>query len=175
MKSLYDSKYYCYPSNNSPEPGGALLNAGTNGTQVQFPIVPPAPGSIPCSSPCPVLVRVPIDITNLSNPKVLLTFTCIISIPAGVTAITLNFLIIKTVHHHGFPQVISGPYTFSEPITAATSQSFTFQYCDFTPTSGNSIYAVQLDPINSTVSPTNTNFQIGINNVVLSALAVESL
>ena len=73
--------------NNSPEPGRALLSCGSGGIG-PMPII-----STPLSRPIPV-ASVSIDTTNMCNPKVLLTFTSLICLPATIL-VNLNFIIVK--------------------------------------------------------------------------------
>lgn len=152
----------CPLFNNSPEPGRALLNVGTGGAG-PLPMI-----TTTLSSPIPV-TSVSIDTTNMCNPKVLLTFTCLISLPATIL-VNLNFILIKTVGN-GSPQPIGGTYTFAEAANALEAESFTFQYCDCNPAFGNTTYTVQLEP-SSLISVTAG---LTITNATLSALAVESL
>lgn len=158
----YDNHPSCKCYNNSPEPGRALLNVGSGGIG-PMPVI-----STPLSRPIPV-ASVSIDTTNMCYPKVLLTFTSLISLPATI-AVTLNFIIVKTVGD-GSPQPIGGTYTFAEIASVLESESFAFQYCDCNPAYGNTTYTVQLEP-SSLIAVTAG---LTITNATISALAVETL
>ncbi|EKQ56359.1 MULTISPECIES: DUF4489 domain-containing protein [unclassified Clostridium] len=153
----------CKPYNNAPEPGRALLNVGSGGVG-PLPII-----STPLSRPIPV-VSVSIDTSNMCNPKVLLTFTSIISLPIGAL-VNLNFIVYKTVGD-GSPQPIGGTFTFAETAPELLeSESFSFQLCDCNPAYDNTTYTVQLEP----TSLIAVTAGLTITNAVLSALAVETL
>lgn len=158
----YPCSCYCKPYYNAPEPGRALLNVGSGGIG-PMPII-----STPLSRPIPV-ASVSIDTTNMCNPKVLLTFTSLISLPADIL-VNLNFIIVKTVGD-GSPQAIGGTHTFAKVVSVLESESFTFQYCDCNPAYGNTTYTVQLEP-SSLIAVTAG---LTITNATLSALAVETL
>ena len=92
-------------SNNAPEGGKALLSCGSGG------IGPMSTSSEHCCSPIQV-ASVSIDTSRLFSPRVLLTFSCIIGLPADIE-VTLNFIIVKTIDC-GVPQTIGGTHTFIE-------------------------------------------------------------
>lgn len=150
--------YCCDPQ----EPGRAILNVGCGGVG-PLPII-----STPLSRPIPV-ASVSIDTSGMCNPKVLITFTGIISLPATI-AVNLNFIIVKTTEH-GSPQPIGGTLTFSEIASVLESESFAFQHCDCNPGCGNITYTVQLE----TTSLIAETAGLTITNAILSALAVETL
>jgi hypothetical protein len=154
----YGCGYGCAPQ----EPGRAILNVGCGGIG-PMPII-----STPLSRPIPV-ASVSVDTTCMCNPKVLLTFTSLICLPATV-AVTLNFIIIKSLAD-GAPQPVGGTHTFSEIASVLESESFAFQYCDCNPACGNITYTVQLEP-SSLIAETAG---LTITNATLSALAVETL
>jgi hypothetical protein len=157
-----DNRPY-YPAYNSgQEPGRAILNVGCGGVG-PLPII-----STPISRPIPV-ASVSIDTSCMCNPKVLLTFTSIISLPATV-AVNLNFTIVKSVEN-GSPQPIGGTLTFSEIASVLESEAFSFQHCDCNAAYGNITYTVQLE----TTSLIAETAGLTITNAILSALAVESL
>ncbi|WP_297423749.1 DUF4489 domain-containing protein [Clostridium sp.] len=158
----YDSHPVCRPYNYAPEPGRALLNVGSGGIG-PMPII-----STPLSRPIPV-ASVSIDTSNMCNPKVLLTFTSLICLPADIL-VNLNFILVKTVGD-GSPQAIGGTHTFSEVASVLESESFSFQYCDCNPSYENTTYTVQLEP-SSLIAVTAG---LTITNATLSALAVETL
>jgi hypothetical protein len=124
--------------------------------------------STPLSRPIPV-ASVSIDTGNMCNPKVLLTFTSIISLPADIL-VNLNFIVVKTVGD-GSPQPMGGTFTFAETVSVLESEAFSFQLCDCNPAYDNTTYTVQLEP-SSLISITAG---LTITNAVLSALAVETL
>ncbi|WP_026887807.1 DUF4489 domain-containing protein [Clostridium beijerinckii] len=157
-----DNRPSCRCYNRAPEPGRALLNVGSGGVG-PLPII-----STPLSRPIPV-ASVSIDTTNMCNPKVLLTFTSIISLPVDIL-VNLNFTIIKTVGD-GSPQPIGGTFTFAETVSVLESESFSFQFCDCNPAYDNTTYTIQLEP----TSLIAVTAGLTITNAVLSALAVESL
>ena len=158
-----DNRPYCCSNYNyAPEPGRAILNVGTGGAG-PLPII-----STPLSRPIPV-ASVSIDTSCMCYPKILLTFTSLISLPASI-AVTLNFIIVRTVGD-GSPQAIGGTYTFWEIDSVLEAESFAFQYCDCNPPIGNISYTVQLEP-SSLIAETAG---LTITNAVLSALAVENL
>lgn len=157
-----DNRPYCPIYNNAPEPGRALLNVGSGGAG-PLPII-----STPLSRPIPV-ASVSIDTSCMCNPKILLTFTSLISLPATV-AVTLNFVIVRTIGD-GSPQSIGGTYTFSEIASVLEAEAFAFQFCDCNPANTNISYTVQLEP-SSLIAETAG---LTITNAVLSALAVETL
>jgi hypothetical protein len=152
----------CRNYNNAPEPGRALLNVGSGGAG-PLPII-----STPLSRPIPV-ASVSIDTSKMCNPKVLLIFTSLISLPLGAV-VTLNFTILKTVGD-GAPQPIGGTYTFAEVASVLEAESFSFQHCDCNAAYGNTTYSVQLEP-SSLISVTAG---LTITNATLTALAVETL
>lgn len=152
----------CRTDNRSPEPGRALLNVGSGGAG-PLPII-----STPLSRPIPV-ASVSIDTSNMCNPKVLLIFTSLISLPLDVV-VTLNFTLIKTVGD-GSPQPIGGTHTFAEIASVLEAESFSFQHCDCNAAYGNTTYTVQIEP-SSLISVTAG---LTITNATLTALAVESL
>lgn len=158
----YDTHPACRYYNRAPEPGRALLNVGSGGIG-PMPII-----STPLSRPIPV-ASVSLDTSNMCNPKVLLTFTSIISLPADIL-VNLNFIVVKTVGD-GSPQPIGGTFTFAETVSVLESESFCFQLCDCNPAYDNTTYTVQLEP-SSLISVTAG---LTITNAVLSALAVETL
>ena len=155
-----DTSRRCH--NYSPEPGRSILNVGSGGIG-PMPII-----STPLSRPIPV-ASVSIDTINMCNPKILLTFTALIVLPATIL-VNLNFIIVKTIDC-GAPQPIGGTYTFAELAGALESESFSFQYCDCSPSVGGTTYTVQLEP-SSLISVTAG---LTITNATLSALAVETL
>jgi len=157
-----DNRPACRTYNRAPEPGRALLNVGSGGVG-PLPVI-----STPLSRPIPV-ASVSIDTGRMCNPKVLLTFTSIISLPVGIL-VNLNFTLIKTVGD-GAPQPIGGTFTFAESVEVLESESFSFQFCDCNAAYDNTTYTVQLEP-SSLISVTAG---LTITNAVLSALAVESL
>lgn len=152
----------CRNYNHAPEPGRALLNVGSGGAG-PFPTL-----STQLSRPIPV-ASVSIDTSNMCNPKVLLIFTSLISLPLDAV-VTLNFTILKTVGD-GAPQPIGGTYTFAEMATVLAAESFSFQLCDCNAAFGNTTYSVQLEP-SSLISVTAG---LTITNATLTALAVETL
>src|SRR5471030_546734 len=102
----YNNYPSCYRSyNNAPDAGKALLSCGSGGIG-PMPII-----STPLSRPIPV-ASVSIDTSRLCNPKVLLTFTCLICLPATIL-VNLNFVLVKTLDT-GAPQEIGGTHTFAE-------------------------------------------------------------
>lgn len=148
--------------NNSPEPGRALLACGSGGAG-PLPII-----STPISRPIPV-ASVSIDTRRMQDPKVLLSFNALISLPATI-AVTLNFIITKTVGN-GSPQPVGGTFTFSEIVSFLEAESFSFQHCDCSPCPGCTTYTVQIEP-SSLIAETAG---LTITNATLSALAVEDL
>jgi hypothetical protein len=158
----YENRPCCRNYNHAPEPGRALLNVGSGGAG-PLPII-----STPLSRPIPV-ASVSIDTSKMCNPKVLLIFTSLISLPLGAV-VTLNFTIIKTVGD-GAPQPIGGTHTFAEVATVLEAESFSFQHCDCNPAYGNTTYTVQIEP-SSLISVTAG---LTITNATLTALAVETL
>ena len=148
--------------NNSPEPGRAILCSGSGGIG-PMPII-----STPLSRPIPV-ASVSIDTSRLCSPKVLLTFTSLICLPATIL-VTLNFIIEKSTDG-GSPQAIGGTHTFAELASVLESESFCFQYFDCSPCNSCTTYTVKLEP-SSLIAETAG---LTITNATLSALAVESL
>lgn len=146
----------------SPEPGRCLLSCGSGGIG-PMPII-----STQLSRPIPV-ASVSIDTTNMCNPKVLLTFTCLIVLPMNIM-VNLNFIIVKTTDC-GAPQEIGGTHTFSEIAGVLESESFCFQFCDCSPSTGGTTYTIKLAP-SSLIAETAG---LTITNATLSALAVETL
>ena len=159
---LTTSDTSCRRHNNAPEPGRALLSCGSGGIG-PMPII-----STPLSRPIPV-ASVSINTSNMINPKILLTFTSLIVLPATIL-VNLNFILVKTIDC-GAPQPIGGTHTFSEIASVLESESFCFQYCDCSPSSGGTTYTVQLEP-SSLIAVTAG---LTITNAVLSALAVETI
>ena len=157
-----DNRPACRYYDRAPEPGRALLNVGSGGVG-PLPII-----STPLSRPIPV-ASVSINTSRMCNPKVLLTFTGIISLPVGIL-VNLNFIVVKTVGD-GAPQPIGGTFTFAESVEVLEAESFAFQLCDCNPAYDNTTYTVQLEP----TSLISVTAGLTITNAVLSALAVESL
>lgn len=158
----YDTRPACRYYNRAPEPGRALLNVGSGGIGPMPAISTPLSRAIPVAS-------VSLDTSNMCNPKVLLTFTSIIVLPANIL-VNLNFIVVKTVGD-GAPQPIGGTFTFADTVSVLESESFGFQLCDCNPAYDNTTYTVQLEP-SSLISVTAG---LTITNAVLSALAVETL
>ena len=152
----------CRNFNRAPEPGRAILACGSGGAG-PLPMV-----STQLSRPIPV-ASVSIDTTNMCNPKILLTFTALIVLPATIM-VNLNFIIVKTTDG-GAPQEIGGTHTFAQVANVLESESFGFQFCDCTPSSGATTYTVKLAP-SSLISVTAG---LTITNATLCALAVETL
>ncbi|OOM76456.1 hypothetical protein CLPUN_26880 [Clostridium puniceum] len=148
--------------NTSPEPGRSLLSCGSGGVG-PLPMI-----STQLSRPIPV-ASVSIDTTNMCNPKILLTFTCLIVLPATIM-VNLNFVIVKTTDG-GAPQEIGGTHTFSEIASVLESESFCFQYCDCSPCHSCTTYTIKLEP-SSLIAETAG---LTITNATLTALAVETL
>lgn len=148
--------------NTSPEPGRSLLSCGAGGVG-PLPMI-----STQLSRPIPV-ASVSIDTTNMCNPKILLTFTCLIVLPATIM-VNLNFVIVKTTDG-GAPQEIGGTHTFSEIASVLESESFCFQYCDSSPCNSCTTYTIKLEP-SSLIAETAG---LTITNATLTALAVETL
>ena len=148
-------------SNNAPEGGRALLSCGSGGAG-PFPII-----STQLSRPIPV-ASVSIDTSRLCNPRILLTFTSLIVLPATIL-VNLNFIIEKSTEG-GCPQEIGGTHTFSELASVLESESFCFQYCDCCPCTSCTTYTVKLAP-SSLISETAG---LTITNATLTALAVET-
>ena len=146
----------------SPEPGRALLSCGSGGVG-PLPIL-----STQLSRPIPV-ASVSIDTTNMCNPRILLTFTSLIVLPATIL-VNLNFVIEKTVDG-GAPQEIGGTHTFAKLVSVLESESFCFQYCDCSPSTDGTTYTVKLAP-SSLIAETAG---LTITNATLCALAVETL
>jgi len=115
------------------------------------------------------VANVAIDTRRLTNPKVLLTFTCSISSPVGID-VNLNFIIVKTIYHTE-PSAIGGPYTFSKTVSSAETESFCFQCCECNPSACNATYLILLSP-NSLIEEKTG---LAITNIALTALAVETL
>ena len=145
----------------SPEPGRALLSCGSGGVG-PLPIL-----STQLSRPIPV-ASVSIDTTNLSNPRILLTFTSLIVLPATIL-VNLNFIIEKAVEG-GSPQEIGGTHTFAKLVSVLESESFCFQYCDCSPCHSCTTYTVKIEP-SSLIAETAG---LTITNATLTALAVEN-
>jgi hypothetical protein len=148
--------------NDAAEPGRSLLSCGSGGIG-PMPII-----STPLSRPIPVC-SVSIDTSRLSNPKILLTFTSLIILPATIL-VNLNFIIEKCTDG-GSPQEIGGTHTFSEMASVLESESFCFQYCDCSPCHSCTTYTVKLSP-SSLIAETAG---LTITNATLSALAIETL
>ena len=147
---------------HSPEPGRSLLSCGSGGVG-PLPIL-----STQLSRPIPV-ASVSIDTTNMCNPRILLTFTSLIVLPATIL-VNLNFIIEKTVDG-GAPQEIGGTHTFAKLVSVLESESFCFQYCDCSPCTSCTTYTVKLAP-SSLIAETAG---LTITNATLCALAVETL
>ena len=158
----YENHPSCRIYNSSPEPGRVILSCGSGGIG-PMPII-----STPLSRPIPVC-SVSIDTSRLCNPKILLTFTSLICLPATIL-VNLNFIIEKCTDG-GSPQEIGGTHTFSEIASVLESESFCFQYCDCSPCNSCTTYTVKLEP-SSLISETAG---LTITNATLSALAVETL
>ena len=148
--------------NDSPAPGKSILSCGAGGIG-PMPII-----STPLSRPIPV-ASVSIDTSRLRNPRILLTFTSLIILPATIL-VNLNFIIEKS-NDGGSPQEIGGTHTFSELASVLESESFCFQYCDCSPCHSCTTYTVKLAP-SSLIAETAG---LTITNATLTALAVESL
>jgi len=158
----YENHPSCRIYNSSPEPGRALLSCGSGGIG-PMPII-----STPLSRPIPVC-SASIDTSRLCDPKILLTFTSLICLPATIL-VSLNFIIEKSTEG-GAPQAIGGTHTFSELASVFESESFCFQYCDCSPCNSCTTYTVKLEP-SSLIAETAG---LTITNATLSVLAVESL
>lgn len=111
------------------------------------------------------IVSTTIDVSEMSNPSVLLNFTGIISLPVGI-AVTLNFQINRSTDDSA--SRVGGTYTFSTLVTVLESQSFGFQFFDADIEPDVYTYQVQL----STNSIIDITPGLTIVNATLSALAV---
>ena len=96
-------------------------------------------GLIP-SLPIPV-GSVSIDTSNLCKPSVLVTANLLINTPAALLS-SLTFRIVRCLD--GCFQSVGGSFTFSDPIEALSSNSFTFSFCDCSSCSGCITYGVEV-------------------------------
>lgn len=159
-ENILDTSDTSIRRHHSPEPGRAILSCGS-GSVGPMPLI-----STTFSSPM-TITSVTIDTTRMCNPRVLLSFTGLICLPANIL-ISLNFIIEKSVNG-GAPQAI-GTHTFTELAGALESKPFCFQHCDCSPLVGGTTYTVKVQP-SSFISET-----AGLTiNGTLSALAVETL
>ena len=120
-------------------------------------------GLIP-SLPIPV-GSVSIDTSNLCKPSVLVTANLLINTPAALLS-SLTFRIVRCLD--GCFQSVGGSFTFSDPIEALSSNSFTFSFCDCSSCSGCITYGVEVT--SATLLQAGTTI-----GGTISALAVENL
>lgn len=111
------------------------------------------------------IVSTTIDVSEMSNPSVLLNFTSIISLPVGIS-VTLNFQINRSTDDSA--SRVGGTYTFSTLVKLLESESFSFQFFDADIEPDVYTYQVQI----STNSIIDITPGLTILNATLSALAV---
>ena len=138
-----------------------VLNAATGGAG-PLPII-----TTLLADPITV-VSVTLDIDELSDPSVLLTFTGIISLPLGIS-VTLNFEVLR-LKDDGAPIKVGSTYTFSTLATVLESEAFSFQLFDAGIDPGTYTYSVVL----STNSIIDITPGLTIVNATLSALGVDN-
>ncbi len=115
------------------------------------------------------VVDVTIDTRKMRNPVVLLTYTSIINLPAGIS-VTLNLGVTRS-RQGGTPVPVGSTYTFAQFLpTVLEAESFSFQLFDNNIAPGVYTYTVEL----STNSIIDFTPGLTINNATLSALAVDN-
>ncbi len=115
------------------------------------------------------IVDVTIDTRKMRNPSVLLTYTSILNLPAGIT-VTLNHEVVRS-SQGGTPVPVGSTFTFAQFLpTVLEAESFSFQYFDNNVAPGVYTYTVEL----STNSIIDITPGLTINNATLSALAVDN-
>ncbi|WP_415336295.1 DUF4489 domain-containing protein, partial [Clostridium perfringens] len=134
--------------NCAAEPGRAILRCG-RGSAGPFPIL--NLGVIFGESNAIEVGSVNIDTTNLCNPSILLNVTITLNAPVAILS-TLTFSII----------------TFSSPLEALSSQSFSFQACDTSNCCECVTYKLKIT--NATLAAAGLSLTAN-----MSALAVENL
>ncbi|WP_123052788.1 DUF4489 domain-containing protein [Clostridium sp. JN-1] len=144
----------------SPEVGGAVMKCGSGATG-PLPILDLAGASI--INPYSV-ASVTIDTRRLKCPSVLINFTGLINVPAGVIP-SITFRLIKTCN--GSSQSVGGSYTFSSAFELIHSESFSFQFCDCGDCCGCTTYTVEIS--NATLAQAGTTV-----SGTVSAIAVEN-
>ncbi len=155
--------YSDYPDRSGSKPAyhrepDVALNASTGGAG-PLPII-----NTLLADPISV-VSTTIDVSEMSNPSVLLNFSSIISLPLGIS-VTLNFQVNRSTDDSAAR--VGGTYTFSTLVNVLESESFGFQYFDADLEPGVYTYQVQINT-NSIIDITPG---LTIVNATLSALAV---
>ncbi|BDC02095.1 TPA: DUF4489 domain-containing protein [Clostridium perfringens] len=148
--------------NCAPEPGRAILRCG-RGSAGPFPIL--NLGVIFGESNAIEVGSVNIDTTNLCNPSILLNVTITLNAPVAILS-TLTFSIIKCCN--GCSQPVGDSFTFSSPLEALSSQSFSFQACDTSNCCECVTYKLKIT--NATLAAAGLSLTAN-----MSALAVENL
>lgn len=143
------------------EGGKAILKCGSAncgplpilGTQGLIPSLPIPVGSVN------------IDTSSLCNPSVLVTANLLINTPIAILS-SLTFRIVRCLD--GCSQPIGGSFTFSDPIEALSSNSFTFSFCDCSSCTGCATYSIEIT--SATLLQAGTTI-----GGTISALAVENI
>ena len=112
------------------------------------------------------VVSTSINTRDMSTTNNLLTFTGIISLPAGIS-VTLNFEILRSLNN-GAPIPVGSTYTFSTLVVLLEAEAFSFQFFDSDVPPGQYTYSIRL----STNSIIDITPGLTVNNAVLSVLAV---
>lgn len=145
-----------YPSK---ELGNAILSCGC-GSAGPLPILDLTGASI--VNPYSV-ASTTINTKGMKCPSILINFTALINVPAGVLP-NITFRLVKCMN--GCSQQIGGSYTYSDAIDLLHSESFSFQFCDCGECCGCITYSVEIS--NASLAQVGTTV-----SGTISALAVE--
>lgn len=141
------------------EGGRAILSCGC-GAAGPLPVLDLAGASI--INPYSV-ASTSIDTRGMHCPTILINFTALINVPAGVFP-NITFRLVRCIN--GCSQQIGGSYTYSDLIDLLHSESFAFQFCDCASCCGCATYTVEISNASLLVAGTTVSGTI-------SALAVE--
>lgn len=153
------TKKTCNEKCSCNEGGKAILSCGC-GAAGPLPILDLAGASI--INPYSV-ASTSIDTRGLNCPTVLINFTGLINVPAGVLP-NITFRLVRCIN--GCSQQVGGSYTYSDAIDILHSESFAFQFCDCGTCCDCATYSVEISNASLFVAGTTVSGNI-------SALAIE--
>ena len=113
----------CNEQCTCPKPGKSILSCGC-GAAGPLPVLDLTGASI--VNPYSV-ASTSIDTRGMHCPTVLINFTALINVPAGVFP-NITFRLVRCIN--GCSQYVGGSYTSSSLINALSGKSFEFQICD---------------------------------------------
>lgn len=149
----------CNEQCSCPKSGKSILSCGC-GAAGPLPVLDLTGASI--VNPYSV-ASTSIDTRGMHCPTVLINFTALINVPAGVFP-NITFRLVRCIN--GCSQYVGGSYSYSDAIDVLHSESFSFQFCDCGECCGCATYSVEISNASLLVAGTTVSGTI-------SALAVE--